>query len=59
MLYYPEERKREPVELTSEEESMIVELIGKIKELISKDKPPAFHKISYCKNCAFKEFCMS
>lgn len=59
MLFYPEERKREPVELTSEEENKIVKLIGEIEELISKEKPPPFHKISYCKKCAFKEFCMS
>ncbi|KXG75849.1 hypothetical protein AN618_17590 [Fervidicola ferrireducens] len=59
MLYYPEERKREAVELTTENEKRIERLIREIEDLIVREAPPPFKKIPYCKSCAFREFCMS
>jgi CRISPR-associated exonuclease Cas4 len=58
-LFFPEERKREIVELTPELEDKIIEAINEIKEIALHELPPAFLKIPYCKNCGYKEFCMS
>lgn len=58
-LLFPEERKREIIELTPETEDQIIKSIEEIKEIIQKEKAPAFSKIPYCKNCGYKEFCMS
>lgn len=58
-LLFPEERKREIIELTPETEDQIIKSIEEIKEIIQKEKAPTFSKIPYCKNCGYKEFCMS
>lgn len=41
-LLFPEERKREIIELTLEAEDQITKSIEKIKEIIQKEKAPAF-----------------
>ncbi|WP_072969602.1 CRISPR-associated protein Cas4 [Thermoanaerobacter uzonensis] len=58
-LFFPEERKREVVELTPEFEIEVIKAIEEIKGIVHKEKPPAFIKIPYCKNCGYKEFCLS
>lgn len=58
-LLFPEEKRREVVELTEETEAEVTNAIKEITEIVQKDKPPGFVKIPYCKNCGYKEFCMS
>ena len=58
-LFFPEERKKIDVFLTSELEAGVVSVINEIRDIINMDKAPAFKKIPYCKNCGYKEFCLS
>lgn len=58
-LFFPEERKRVDVCLTSESEAEVVSAIKEIIDIVNMDKAPAFEKIPYCKNCGYKEFCLS
>jgi len=47
------------VGLTSESEAEVVNAINEIRDIINMDKAPSFEKIPYCKNCGYKEFCLS
>ncbi|MDK2805644.1 MAG: CRISPR-associated exonuclease Cas4 [Thermoanaerobacterium sp.] len=58
-LFFPEERKKVDVCLTSEAELEIINAMKDITDIMSKDKAPSFEKIPYCKNCGYKEFCLS
>ncbi len=58
-LFFPEERKKIDVGLTSESEAEVVNAINEIRDIINMDKAPVFEKIPYCKNCGYKEFCLS
>ncbi|ORX22328.1 CRISPR-associated protein Cas4 [Thermoanaerobacterium sp. PSU-2] len=58
-LFFPDERKKIDVRLTSESEMEVVSAINEIRDIINMDKAPAFKKIPYCKNCGYKEFCLS
>lgn len=57
ILNYPKQRKREIVELNQEYEKKIEEALLKIEEIIKMEKPPPVVKKSYCKKCAYYEFC--
>ncbi len=57
-LVYPEERKREKIELNEELEKEMDNIIGEIKKIISLKKPPNVIKKPYCKRCSFYELCM-
>lgn len=57
ILCFPTEKRREFVELTLEEEAKIVVVENEIKKLSTQNKPPLFKKCSFCKNCAYREFC--
>jgi CRISPR-associated exonuclease Cas4 len=59
LLLFPKERKRVTVELTMELEKELEEMFSKIYSLIFQKTPPPFKKVSYCKNCGYKEFCLS
>jgi len=59
ILLFPEEKKREYVELTEELENKIKKLIEEIEYTILQELPPPFKKINFCKNCGYKEFCLS
>lgn len=59
LLLFPDERKRVTVELTPELERELEEIFRDIQKIISRENPPPFKKIGYCKNCGYKEFCMS
>lgn len=59
ILLFPEEKKREYVELTEELENKIITLIEQIEYTILQELPPTFKKINFCKNCGYKEFCLS
>ncbi len=56
-LLIPKERKRIPVKLNSEIEVEIEKTIEKIKEIINCEKPPPAKRITFCKFCAYSEFC--
>jgi len=58
-LLIPKEKKRIPISLTEEYEEELRRTIREIKELNKKDLPPPAEKISFCRNCAYNEFCWS
>ncbi|MEW6655123.1 MAG: CRISPR-associated protein Cas4 [Bacteroidota bacterium] len=58
VLVYPEEKKREKLELTPEIEKEIEEIIENIKEIVSKPVPPPVKIMPYCKRCTYYELCM-
>jgi CRISPR-associated exonuclease Cas4 len=58
-LLIPKEKKRIPISLTEEYEEELKRAIKEIKELNKKDLPPPAEKISFCRNCAYNEFCWS
>jgi len=56
-LLIPKERKRIEVELTEEKEKELEKTFDKIKEILRMGSPPPPERISFCKNCAYNEFC--
>ncbi len=58
-LVYPSERKRVNLELTKEVEDELNNIIDEIEKLSKMKKPPKVKKISFCKNCGYREFCFS
>lgn len=57
VIDYPTKRKIVEVKLTSEKESELLNIIQKIKEIISLPKPPKPEKRKYCRKCSYFEFC--
>jgi CRISPR-associated exonuclease Cas4 len=58
-LSFPTERRREFVELTTEDEEKLKRIVKEIENLSNESFPPPLEKIPFCKNCAYKEFCFS
>lgn len=58
-ILVPKERKREKVELTAELKSDVEEAVSKIVAVVSELAPPPAERISFCKRCAYAEFCWS
>ena len=58
-LLVPKEKKKISVELTEDIEKRLIQIIAEIKQLIHNEFPPVPAKISYCKSCAYREFCWS
>lgn len=58
-LLYPEERKRETVELGLEEETELEKTKREILRIIYQETPPPPKKITVCKKCAYSELCWS
>ncbi len=56
-LRFPEERRKEPIELNEELEAELKEAIRQIKQIIAQETPPAPAKIKFCGKCAYREFC--
>jgi len=56
-LLIPKEKKKIPVELTSEIEDELKQTFHQIKGIINQDAPPKPVKNKYCSNCAYREFC--
>lgn len=56
-LLYPEERKRTSIELTEENENKLLEMCSDIEKICSMNLPLEAKKISFCKNCAYREYC--
>jgi|YelNatPaOPRAMG01_1025707.scaffolds.fasta_scaffold08043_3 CRISPR-associated exonuclease Cas4 len=59
IINYPKERKIVEVELTQEKEKEIEEILQKIKEILSLQKPPKPKYKKYCRKCAYFELCFS
>jgi CRISPR-associated exonuclease Cas4 len=57
IINYPKQRKREFLELTQDDETKIIDILQKIKLVLSKQKPPPVIDKPYCKKCAYFEFC--
>lgn len=56
-LLIPSEKKRFTVELTRAHEGKLGEDIKKIREILARETPPELVKISFCRRCAYREFC--
>jgi CRISPR-associated exonuclease Cas4 len=59
ILNYPKLRKTEKIKLTNQREEEIENILKKIEEIISKQKPPKPEKKGYCRKCSYFEFCFS
>ncbi|MGC8870279.1 MAG: CRISPR-associated protein Cas4 [Brevinematia bacterium] len=57
VLNYPKQRKKEIIELTLEDERKVEDALYRVGEIIKMEKPPSVVKKSYCKKCAYYEFC--
>lgn len=58
-LLVPKERKKEKIILTEYWQSKVEESIEEIQALISESFPPFLTKVSFCKYCAYEEFCFA
>jgi len=58
-INYPTKRKIIRVELTSEKETELKNILQKIKQIISLPKPPKPKRKRYCRKCAYFEFCFA
>jgi len=57
ILDYPASRERVTLTLTDSVKEEIEEILENIKTLVSRDEPPEAEKKSYCRSCAYFEFC--
>ncbi|NLW55904.1 MAG: CRISPR-associated protein Cas4 [Firmicutes bacterium] len=58
-LFFPEEKRRERVELTAELEAELDNVERDILRIIYQEYPPAPEKNKWCRRCAYAEFCWS
>lgn len=56
-ILFPEERKKEKIQLTEKEIVELNKIEKEIKEIVKLEKAPEKEKCKYCKNCAYSEFC--
>lgn len=59
VLAHPTERKRESVELTSENAARVEEAIRGVHRVVSRDSPPPAEEKPFCESCAYYDFCWS
>lgn len=59
LISYTNERKTEEVILTAEDEKKLESLKMKIKQILNQDSAPPIVKKSYCRKCAYFDFCFS
>lgn len=58
-LRFPEERKRQLVELTPAIRDELCHVEIEIKQIAAMPKPPRAKKIPFCGTCGYREFCWS
>jgi len=58
-LLFPKEKRKEKVFLNKELIQKLENTIEEIKTIVVQDIPPPEVKITYCRNCAYREFCWS
>jgi len=56
-LDYPLLRQSVDIELTDEDEKYIETVLLDLKDIVTKELPPALEKKRICKNCAYFELC--
>lgn len=56
-LLFPEEKKKEELELTENAIQNIENAIQDIRRIARLPVPPQPEKIPYCRNCAYREYC--
>lgn len=56
-LLYPQEKRKESVELTDKNIEELENAIVGIRNLARQPIPPQPEKISFCKKCAYREYC--
>lgn len=56
-LRFPEERRRLQVRLDEEGKKSLQEVLAKIRTIVAQTLPPRPKRISYCRTCAYREFC--
>lgn len=57
VLAHPKERKREPVELTTERIEKVESAIRGIYDIVNQEQPPKAEEKPYCDSCAYHDFC--
>lgn len=57
VMAYPNQRQRNNIQLSKENEKQIEEIIDGIYDIYCKDEPPEFKEKPYCDSCAYKDFC--
>lgn len=58
-LFFPEEKRKERVDLTTELEEELNKVERDILRIIYADLPPSPEKNKWCRRCAYTEFCWS
>lgn len=58
-LRFPEEKKRETVELNKELMAELDRVERDILRIVYQDNPPVPEKVKWCRKCAYAEFCWS
>lgn len=56
-LVFPEERDKETVEWTPEKKAELDKAVEEIRRIARLPMPPEPKKISFCKKCAYREYC--
>lgn len=57
LIEYPKQRRRREVELTDAVRRDIQGWEAEIERIVSREQCPELVKKSYCKNCAYRDFC--
>lgn len=58
-LLFPKEKKKETVELTDGMREQLDNVYCDIERIVLQSAPPAAKRCSYCRSCAYREFCWS
>lgn len=56
-ILFPEEKKKVPVQLTTEDEQKLAEAEEHIRRIARETVPPPPIKIGFCRRCAYREYC--
>jgi CRISPR-associated exonuclease Cas4 len=59
LISYTLEKKTEEVILKPEDENKLDKMIKEIEEITNTEKPLKVKKVSYCKKCAYFDFCFT
>lgn len=57
VIEYPEVRERVNLMLTDTVIEEIEDILEKIKQIVTEEEPPPAERRSYCRSCAYFEFC--
>lgn len=58
-LRFPEEKRKETVYLNDELANTLDKVVKDILRIVYLEKPPAPKKVTWCRRCAYAEFCWS